>query len=60
MWAAGLIGAVILEASAIRTASGAEDPLLVVVESQASLGVEAADVRRRIAPPLSQRTGRGR
>jgi hypothetical protein len=55
VWGAALIGTAILEASAVRPASGAENnPLLVVVESQSSLGVDAADVRRRIAGELHQ------
>ncbi len=53
-WAAGLIGAAIIEAGAVGTARGAEDPLLVVVEAQSRLGVDAADVRERIAGELHQ------
>ena len=49
MWAAGLAGAMIVEMGAARAADA---PVLVVVETQPGLGVDAADVRRRIASEL--------
>ena len=52
MWAAGLAGAMLVEMGAARAARAADDPLLVVVETQPGLGVDAADVRRRIAGEL--------
>jgi hypothetical protein len=55
MWAASLAGAVIVEMGAAHAARAAEDPLLVVVETQPGLGVDAADVRRRIAGELGAR-----
>ena len=54
MWAAVLAGAMIVEMGA-GAARAADDPLLVVVETQPGLGVDAADVRRRIAGELRQR-----
>ncbi len=55
MWAAGLIGAMVVGVGAGRAARAADDPLLVVVETQPGLGVDAADVRRGIASELGQR-----
>jgi hypothetical protein len=52
MWAAGLAGAIMIAIGAARVARAADDPLLVVVETQPGLGVDAADVRRRIAGEL--------
>jgi len=54
MWAAGLAGVMITGMGEGRAARAAEDPLLVVVEAQPGLGVDAADVRRRIASELHQ------
>jgi len=52
MWGAGLAGAIMIAIGAARVARAADDPLLVVVETQPGLGVDAADVRRRIASEL--------
>ena len=53
MWAADLVGALIVVMGAGRQAPAAED-LLVVVEAPPQLDVDAADVRRRIAIELGQ------
>ena len=52
MWAAGLTGAMLVVMGAARTARAADEPLLVVVETEPGLDVDAADVRRRIASEL--------
>src|SRR4051812_46435106 len=52
MWAAGVAGAMLVVIGIADSARAADDPLLVVVETEPGLGVDAADVRRRIAGEL--------
>src|SRR5258708_6241034 len=59
MWAAGLIGAVIVEASAIRTATGPEAPLLVLVHSHASRAPRATTGRPPAVEPPPARCNPG-